>query len=67
MTFILGFVHIQALLSHNAKVYISARSQSKADEAIKNLKELTGKQPLFLKLDLADLKTVKECAEEFLR
>jgi short-subunit dehydrogenase len=48
-------------------VYISARSQSKAEEAIKTLKELTGKEPLFLKLDLADLKAVKESAEEFLR
>jgi len=48
-------------------VYIGARSQAKAEEAIKNLKELTGREALFLKLDLGDLKAVKAAAEEFLR
>jgi retinol dehydrogenase 12 len=57
----------QSLLQHNAKVYIGARSQGKAEEAIKNLKELTGKEALFLKLDLGDLKAVKAAAEEFTR
>jgi len=57
----------QALLTHNAKVYIAARSQEKAEEAIKELKEETGKEGIFLKLDLADLKAVKVAAEEFQR
>jgi len=57
----------QSLLQHNAKVYIGARSQGKAEEAIKNLKELTGREALFLKLDLGDLKAVKAAAEDFLR
>jgi NAD(P)-dependent dehydrogenase (short-subunit alcohol dehydrogenase family) len=48
-------------------VYIGARSQEKAEEAIKGLKEITGKEASFLKLDLADLKAVKAAAEEFLR
>jgi retinol dehydrogenase-12 len=48
-------------------VYIGARSQVKADEAISKLRELTGKKALFLKLDLGDLKAVKAAAEEFLR
>lgn len=48
-------------------MYIGARSQEKAEAAIKDLKESTGKEALFLKLDLADLKAVKTAAEEFLR
>jgi hypothetical protein len=55
----------QALLAHNAKVYIAARSQGKAEEAIRELKEETGKEGIFLKLDLSDLKAVKAAAEEF--
>lgn len=55
----------KALLAHNAKVYIAARSQAKAEEAIKELKEDTGKEAIFLKLDLSDLKAVKAAAEEF--
>jgi NAD(P)-dependent dehydrogenase (short-subunit alcohol dehydrogenase family) len=47
-------------------VYIAARSSIKAEEAIKELKTGTGKLALFLKLDLADLKSVKRAAEEFL-
>ena|ERR1700729_3622204 len=57
----------QSLLQHNAKLYIGARNQAKAEEAIKNLKDLTGKEALFLKLDLGDLKAVKAAAEDFLR
>ena len=60
-------VLVQALLTHNAKVYIAARSQKKAEEAIKELKEETGKEGIFLKLDLSDLKAVKAAAEEFHR
>jgi len=55
----------KALLSHNAKVYIAARNSEKADEAIADLKTVTGKEAIFLKLDLADLKAVKAAAEEF--
>ncbi|KAK7025255.1 hypothetical protein R3P38DRAFT_3269965 [Favolaschia claudopus] len=57
---------IRVLLNHNAKVYMASRNQSKAEEAIKELEEQTGKQALFLKLDLGDLKTVKASAAEFL-
>ncbi|KAF8885697.1 hypothetical protein CPB84DRAFT_125022 [Gymnopilus junonius] len=55
----------KALLAHNAKVYFAARSQEKAEQAIKELKEQTGKEGIFLKLDLADLKSVKSASEEF--
>jgi len=48
-------------------VYIAARSQAKAEAAIEQLQQLTGKKGIFLKLDLASLKAVKSAAEEFLR
>ena len=57
----------QSLLQHNAKVYLAARSKGKADKVIASLKEQTGKEPTFLELDLSDLSSVKQCAEEFLR
>ena len=57
----------QALLEHNAIVYIACRSQGKADLAIEELEKQTGKKAIFLKLDLADLHSVKAAAEEFLR
>jgi len=46
-------------------VYIAARNQKKVEEAINDLKSQTGKEALFLQLDLADLKSVKEAAEDF--
>ena len=54
-------------MAHNAKVYIAVRSEEKAKSAIAELKEQTGKEAIFLKLDLADLKAVKSSAEEFIR
>jgi retinol dehydrogenase-12 len=54
-------------LAHNAKVYVAARSQEKVEAAIKDLKNSTGKEAIFLKLDLGDLKSVKAAAEEYLR
>jgi NAD(P)-dependent dehydrogenase (short-subunit alcohol dehydrogenase family) len=58
---------IQALLAKNAKVYIATRNKDKSLSAIDELKKQTGKQAFFLALDLADLKSVKACAEEFLK
>lgn len=60
-------LYTQALLEHNAKVYVAARNPEKAQKAIEDLKTATGKQALFLKLDLADLKSVKAAGEEFNR
>ncbi|KAJ3555250.1 hypothetical protein NM688_g2682 [Phlebia brevispora] len=54
------------LLARNAKVYLAARSQSKAEAAITGLQEATGKIAIFLQLDLADLDSVKRAAEEFI-
>ncbi|GLB38375.1 putative NAD-P-binding protein [Lyophyllum shimeji] len=57
----------KVLLQHNAKVYIAARNQEKTQAAIQDLKAQTGKEALFLRVDLGDLPTIKAGAEEFLR
>jgi len=55
------------LLLKGAKVYITTRSAEKAQVAIDELKGATGKESVFfLKLDLADLESIKAAAEEFL-
>ena len=54
------------MLSKNAKVYIAARSEDRAKTAIEDLKLTTGKEAIWLKLDLSSLKSVKAAAEEFL-
>jgi retinol dehydrogenase 12 len=54
------------LLSKGARVYIAARSEEKSQRAIEELKRETGNESVFfLKLDLADLVSVKAAAEEF--
>lgn len=58
---------MQALLAHNAKVYIAARNKQKIEAAIKDLQAETGKEAIALHLDLADLKSVKAAVEQFLR
>ena len=54
------------MLKHNAKIYLAARSQDKAAAAIASLKEETGKEAIFPKLDLGSLASIKAAAEEFL-
>ncbi|KAG9104004.1 hypothetical protein FRC06_006268 [Ceratobasidium sp. 370] len=56
----------KVLLNKGAKVYLAARSKSKADDAIEWLKaETSGKAPVFLQLDLADLASVRRAVDEF--
>ncbi|KAN0135034.1 NAD(P)-binding protein [Lactarius tabidus] len=57
---------VKQLLTHNATVYLAARSAQKANEAIEELKTETGKQAIFLQLDLSDLHAVRKSAQEFL-
>lgn len=57
---------VQELLKHNAKVYLAARNATKANTAITELKNETGKEAIFLQLDLADIAAVRKSAEEFL-
>ena len=55
------------LLSKGAKVYIATRSEEKSHAAIEELQRETGKESIFfLKLDLADLVSIKAAAEEFI-
>ncbi|KAG0705603.1 hypothetical protein DFH29DRAFT_268501 [Suillus ampliporus] len=56
----------KALLAHGAKVYIAARNQASAEVAIRQLKQETGNEAIFLKLDLGDLKAIKVSAEKFM-
>ncbi|KAF9461953.1 NAD-P-binding protein [Collybia nuda] len=57
---------VKALLQHNAKVYLAARGKEDAEKVIKELKTITGKEAIFLELDLASLPSVRKAAEEFL-
>ena len=54
------------MLAKNAKVYIATRSEGRGKAAIEDLKKETGKEAIWLKLDLSSLKSVKAAAEEFL-
>jgi hypothetical protein len=46
---------------------MASRSRPKAEAAIAELKEDTGKEAIFLELDLSDLASVRKAAEEFMR
>jgi len=54
-------------MAKNAKVYMGVRDSEKTRNAIKKLKEETGKDVTFIPLDLSDLKQVRKAAESFLR
>ncbi|KAF2810569.1 NAD(P)-binding protein [Mytilinidion resinicola] len=59
----------QMLYLKNAKVYIAARSQEKAEAAIKDIKKAAPNSEgllVFLHLDLNDLTTIKASVDEFL-
>ncbi|KAI9442851.1 NAD(P)-binding protein [Lactarius psammicola] len=57
---------VKHLLAHNAKVYLAARSAQKANEAIAELKNETGKEAIFLQLDLSDISAIRRSAQDFL-
>jgi len=61
----IGYETIKALLPKNPKVYMASRSKEKAEAAIQKLKAETGKEALFLQLDLADKAAVRRAAAEF--
>ncbi|EPQ54653.1 NAD P-binding protein [Gloeophyllum trabeum ATCC 11539] len=60
----IGKETVKALLNHNAKVYMACRSKTKAEAAIAQLKEETGKAAIYIHLDLMDLRSIKVTAEE---
>ena len=47
-------------------MYIATRNEDRAKAAIEDLKQTTGNEAIFLKLDLSSLKSVKTAADEFL-
>ncbi|KAI0686200.1 hypothetical protein C8Q76DRAFT_862721 [Earliella scabrosa] len=64
----IGRETVKALLRKNAKVYLAARSPTKARKAIEELAaETGGKTAHFLQLDLSDLSAVRDAAHEFAR
>ncbi|KAI8270556.1 hypothetical protein K4K58_009893 [Colletotrichum sp. SAR11_239] len=65
----LGFETVKQLASRNAaRIYLAARSQEKAEQAIKDIQTANSaaKNISFLKLDLASLESVKAAASAFL-
>jgi retinol dehydrogenase-12 len=59
----------QILYSKNAKVYIAARSQEKAEKAIEVIRKSSPNSSgelVFLRLDLANLATIRASAEQFI-
>ncbi|KAH9005636.1 NAD-P-binding protein [Lactarius hatsudake] len=57
----------RVLLSKGARVYIATRSEEKSQKAIEELKKETGKDSIFfLKLDLADLVSIKAATEAYI-
>ena len=46
---------------------MASRSKERAEAAIKELQQQTGKEAIFLELDLSNLASVRKAAEEFLR
>jgi retinol dehydrogenase 12 len=57
------------LYSHNATIYLAGRSEDKCKRAIASIRESASQSKAvlkFLKLDLADLSTIKASADEFM-
>ncbi|KDQ11791.1 hypothetical protein BOTBODRAFT_162426 [Botryobasidium botryosum FD-172 SS1] len=55
----------KALLTKNAKVYMASRSRDRAMIAIEELRGATGKEAIFLLLDLASLASVESAVKTF--
>ena len=63
----LGLVTATELASRGARVYLGCRSAEKGAHAVASIVAATGNASVgFLPLDLADLASVRACAEEFL-
>lgn len=65
----LGKLLVGILYQHNGKVYLAARSESKTNEVIEEIKAANPSSKgelLFLNLQLDDLATIKQTANDFL-
>ncbi|KAJ7656510.1 NAD(P)-binding protein [Mycena polygramma] len=63
----IGKETVKALVEHNAKVYIMARTRKSAEAVIEQIYKETQKTSYFIPLDLADLSSVKASVAEFMR
>ncbi len=65
----IGYATIQHLARRGAKVYMAARNETKARDAIARLKEggLGLGEVLWLELDLSDPRKARKAAEEFMK
>ena len=57
----------QVLLQKNAKLYLAARNEGRAKAAIAELFAQTGKEAIWLKLDLSSFQSIESAAAEFHR
>ncbi|CCM06315.1 uncharacterized protein FIBRA_08567 [Fibroporia radiculosa] len=62
----IGKETVKALLERNATVYVACRNRAKAKDTIAELREKTGREAIFLELDLGSLASVRRAAEEFM-
>jgi retinol dehydrogenase-12 len=63
----IGKATAEALAGRRASVYMASRSRDKGEAAVAAIKAATGSDSVFfLALDLADLESVRSCAEGFL-
>ncbi|EJD50485.1 NAD(P)-binding protein [Auricularia subglabra TFB-10046 SS5] len=62
----IGKENVLALLKKGGKVYMGSRDRAKAEEAIAELETLSGRRAIFLELDLANLRSVKRAAGEYM-
>jgi len=61
----IGKAICKVLLEKNAKVYLAARSEARAESAIAELSAETGKEAIWLELDLSSLRSIERAAAEF--
>nr|PZM97512.1 MAG: SDR family oxidoreductase [Thermocrispum agreste] len=54
------------LARRGADLYLACRSEERARPVVEQITAITGRRPRFLRLDLADLTSVRACALEFL-
>ena len=57
----------ETLLKKNAKVYLAARSETRVKAAIAELVAETGKESIWLELDLSSFQSIEKAAAEFHR
>jgi NAD(P)-dependent dehydrogenase (short-subunit alcohol dehydrogenase family) len=63
----IGRATTQALARRDAQVYVASRSPAKGEAAVAGIKAASGNDSVwFLPLDLADLSSVRACADAFL-